>query len=338
MEWTLTALQIVLVLAAYELVRFVVVRRFQAALRAGAVQFVRRHRIRLESARFIDRVWIREALAQDPRIETVLARLARETDRSLVELRGKVDAYVEEIAPFFSLAAYYRLGSVVARRIIDFLFELVVERGGFEAQVAQVPTDAVRVYVINHRANMDPLVLAYGLLRHVPMSYAVGEWALVWPLHTLFRSFGSYFVRRGEPDPLYHAVLERFRPAAGRAGRGHRVLHRGGPVPGRGAAAAPDRPARLHHRAAARSSRAGDRVHAGGAELRSGVRGSDLDPGPTAAVAGRAPREPDLGRVHPPAAGDRQPVPGRDPLSPQVRLRGDRVRRAPVALGVARGR
>ncbi len=42
------------------------------------------------------------------------------------------------------------------------------------------------------------------------MSYAVGEWALVWPLHTLFRMFGSYFVRRGEKDPLYHAVLERF--------------------------------------------------------------------------------------------------------------------------------
>ncbi|MEZ4236426.1 MAG: 1-acyl-sn-glycerol-3-phosphate acyltransferase [Myxococcota bacterium] len=53
-------------------------------------------------------------------------------------------------------------------------------------------------------------MLAYGLLRHVPMSYAVGEWALVWPLHTMFRAFGSYFVRRGEKDPLYHAVLERY--------------------------------------------------------------------------------------------------------------------------------
>ena len=67
-----------------------------------------------------------------------------------------------------------------------------------EAQAAKVPKDAVRVYVINHRANMDPLILAYGLLRHVPMSYAVGEWALVWPLDRLFRAFGSYFVRRGE--------------------------------------------------------------------------------------------------------------------------------------------
>jgi hypothetical protein len=66
------------------------------------------------------------------------------------------------------------------------------------------------VFVINHRSNADFVVLSYGLLRHVALSYAVGEWALVWPLDVLFRAFGSYFVRRGEKDPLYHKVLERY--------------------------------------------------------------------------------------------------------------------------------
>jgi len=47
-------------------------------------------------------------------------------------------------------------------------------------------------------------------MRQVALSYAVGEWARVWPLDVLFRSFGSYFVRRGEKDPLYHRVLERY--------------------------------------------------------------------------------------------------------------------------------
>ena len=203
-------LQVLGAIVAYEAVRALLVRRARSALRAGAVRFVRRHRIRLESARFIDRVWIREALAQDPRIEDVVASLARAGERSVPELRAQVDAYVEEIAPFFSLSAYYRLGPLLARLVLDFCFEIVGEPGGFERQLQKVPKDAIRVYVINHRANLDPMVLAYGLLRHVPMSYAVGEWALVWPLHTLFRSFGSYFVRRGEKDPLYHAVLERF--------------------------------------------------------------------------------------------------------------------------------
>jgi glycerol-3-phosphate O-acyltransferase len=203
-------LQIIGAIVAYEALRAFVLRRVRSSVRASAVRFVRRHRIHLESARFIDRVWIREALAQDPRIGEVVATLAKSGERSVPELRAQVDAYVEEIAPFFSLSAYYRLGPLLARLILDFFFEIVGEPGGFERQLEKVPKDAIRVYVINHRANLDPMVLAYQLLRHVPMSYAVGEWALVWPLHTLFRSFGSYFVRRGEKDPLYHAVLERF--------------------------------------------------------------------------------------------------------------------------------
>jgi glycerol-3-phosphate O-acyltransferase len=42
------------------------------------------------------------------------------------------------------------------------------------------------------------------------VSYAVGEWARIWPLETIFKSFGSYFVRRRYREPLYHAVLERY--------------------------------------------------------------------------------------------------------------------------------
>lgn len=194
----------------YELIRFVVVRFVRRRWQAGAEDFVRRHRIQMESARFIDRVWIRERLAQDASIEQKVVTISRETGRTLTELRRQVDVYVDEIAPVFSMSAYYRFGASIAKRFVDFMFEVVVEPGGFERQMKDVPDDAVRVYVINHRANMDPLVLAYGLLRHVPMSYAVGEWALVWPLDWLFRRFGSYFVRRGEKDPLYHAVLERF--------------------------------------------------------------------------------------------------------------------------------
>jgi glycerol-3-phosphate O-acyltransferase len=198
-------LDILLVWIAYEFIRSFVVRRVTTAWRKSATGFVRRHRIQLESATFLDRVWIREALAQDPRIEHAIANQAG-PENSVAMLRARADAYAEEIAPFFNLSAYYRFGNSLGRRVLNFCFELVVEPGGFERQLKHVPEGAVRVYVMNHRANMDPLVVAYGLLRHVPMSYAVG----VWPLHTLFRAFGSYFVRRGEKDPLYHMVLKRF--------------------------------------------------------------------------------------------------------------------------------
>jgi len=63
---------------------------------------------------------------------------------------------------------------------------------------------------MNHRSNADYVVVAYVLARGVAVSYAVGEWARVWPLETIFKSFGSYFIRRRYREPLYHAVLERY--------------------------------------------------------------------------------------------------------------------------------
>lgn len=197
-------------IAGYELVRWLVLRRLRGRLRAGAVRFVRRHRIQLESARFIDRVWIREALAQDPAVEEAIVQVARQSGESPALLRARADTYAEEISPYFSLAAYYRLGAGLARTAVNFCFELIMRPQQFEEQLALAPPGAVRVYVMNHRSNADSLVLSYGLLRRMCLSYAVGEWALIWPLDTLFRAFGSYFVRRGERDPLYHAVLERF--------------------------------------------------------------------------------------------------------------------------------
>jgi glycerol-3-phosphate O-acyltransferase len=44
----------------------------------------------------------------------------------------------------------------------------------------------------------------------VSISYAVGEWARAFPLEYVFKSFGSYFIRRRYREPLYHTVLEQY--------------------------------------------------------------------------------------------------------------------------------
>ncbi len=205
-----TVLAVLAIIVGYELLRFALVRRVRARLHEGAVRFVRRYRVRLESARFIDRVWLREALLQDAEIDRAVSEASAERGEPVLVLRDRVEAYVAEITPAFSLTAYYRVGALLARLSVDFLYELVFDPRSYEAAVSKVPPGAIRVFVINHRSNADYVLLSYGLLRHVALSYAVGEWARVWPLDLLFRSFGSYFIRRGEKDRLYHKVLERY--------------------------------------------------------------------------------------------------------------------------------
>ena len=66
---------------------------------------------------------------------------------------------------------------------------------------------AAAVFAINHRSNTDYLLVAHMLFKFISLSYAVGEWARVWPLNHVFKWFGGYFVRRRYREQLYHAVL-----------------------------------------------------------------------------------------------------------------------------------
>src|SRR5688500_8838521 len=78
------------------------------------------------------------------------------------------------------------------------------------SSAASLPKDAIIVYMMNHRSNADYVLVGYVLSGEVAISYAVGEWARAFPLEYLFKSFGSYFIRRRFREPLYHAVLERY--------------------------------------------------------------------------------------------------------------------------------
>ena len=64
-----------------------------------------------------------------------------------------------------------------------------------------VPPDASVVFVINHRSNMDYVLVTYVAATSSALSYAVGEWAQVWGLRGLIRAMGAYFVRRDQFQP-----------------------------------------------------------------------------------------------------------------------------------------
>jgi len=56
----------------------------------------------------------------------------------------------------------------------------------------------------------------------------VGEWAKIWPLHTLIRAMGAFFVRRHSGNALYRRVLERYIHMATREGVCQAVFLEGG--------------------------------------------------------------------------------------------------------------
>ncbi len=164
-----------------------------------------------------------------PEIVRAVQNYAKEHRVSIEQARDQAKKYLQEIVPKFNLLAYYRIGAPVARAIMHFLYRVVVERKPIrDFNDSAASRGAAVVYIINHRSNADYVLVAHMLFKFISLSYAIGEWARVWPLNHVFKWFGGYFVRRRYREPLYHAVLAKFVQTITRHGVTQGVFIEGG--------------------------------------------------------------------------------------------------------------
>lgn len=118
-------------------------------------------------------------------------------------------SYAREIVPGFSTAAYFGFATRFAKLLSTALYR--VRLGAYDEEaIRKISPDATVIFVMNHRSNMDYLLVTYLVAGRSALAYAVGEWARVWPLRTLVRALGGYFIRRKSRNALYRRVLARY--------------------------------------------------------------------------------------------------------------------------------
>ncbi len=168
-----------------------------------------------------------DRLTYDPQIVATIEAEAQTTGTPREVLIREIERYAREIVPSFNAYAYFRIGYYIARRTVEFLYRV---RLGYadDASLASIEPNASVVFVMNHRSNMDYIIVAYMAANRSALSYAVGEWARIWPLQTLIRSLGAFFVRRNSGSPLYRQVLARYVQAATGGGVTQAVYPEGG--------------------------------------------------------------------------------------------------------------
>ena len=174
-----------------------------------ALRALHQSRGRVDRFKLTRKSFIREMLLADDEIAQAVREHAAENSLSEPETWKRVEAYVDEIVPFFNILTYYRIGLVVARTLLNFFYKVSAEYAGRSSH-GTLPKDAIVVYLMNHRSNADYVLVGYVLSGQVAISYAVGEWARTFPLEYIFKSFGAYFIRRKFREKLYHTVLERY--------------------------------------------------------------------------------------------------------------------------------
>ncbi len=168
-----------------------------------------------------------QRLKYDPEVAEAIGEHAREEGVREDVAFEQVEQYAREIVPAFSASAYFGFGTRASKWVSQMLFR--VRLGAFdEENIAAIDPDATVVFVMNHRSNMDYLLVTWLAAERSALSYAVGEWARVWPLSALIRSMGAFFIRRRSRSPLYRKVLARYVQMATAAGVTQAVFPEGG--------------------------------------------------------------------------------------------------------------
>jgi glycerol-3-phosphate O-acyltransferase len=103
-----------------------------------------------------------------------------------------------------------------------------VRIGKIDAELAQFDHKATVIFVINHRSNMDYVLITWLVAGRSAISYAVGEWARIWPMSALIRAMGAYFIRRSSRNTLYRRVLARYVQMATADGTTQAIFPEGG--------------------------------------------------------------------------------------------------------------
>jgi glycerol-3-phosphate O-acyltransferase len=166
-------------------------------------------------------------LLTDPKVQQAAEQHAFEKRIALARALAQVETYAREIVPAFNAYLYFRTGYWLGRRVARLLYRVrigYVDSAGLE----RIDPDATVVCVMNHRSNMDYVLAGFLAADQAALSYAVGEWARIWPLSALIRAMGAYFVRRNSRDELYRRVLERYIAMATEAGVPQAVFPEGG--------------------------------------------------------------------------------------------------------------
>jgi len=168
-----------------------------------------------------------DQLVFDDKVAEAIKQYADEHAMPKEVVQAKVARYANEIAPSFNAYVYFRFGYWLAKSIGRMLYRV---RVGFydDDQLKNISSDASVVFVMNHRSNLDYILVSFLAAEKTALSYAVGEWARIWPLQTLIKSMGAFFVRRNSGNALYRRVLERYINLATRAGVCQAVFLEGG--------------------------------------------------------------------------------------------------------------
>lgn len=194
---------------------------FVSLLFPGARWFMRRRirnmirelntrlQLKIEPFKMTKRQSLIDRLEYDTEIVKAAEAYAFDNKIPIEEAMALVGVYAREIVPSFNAYVYFSVAYRIAQWTVRVLFRVRLGSSD-EDKLTRMSKNSSVVFVMNHRSNVDYILVAYLVATRSAISYAVGEWARVWPLQALIQSLGAFFIRRGSGNNLYRKVVARY--------------------------------------------------------------------------------------------------------------------------------
>ena len=186
-----------------------------------------RLKLKIHPFKMTERRVLIDRITHDPDVMRAAEAHALAENMPLSVASDMVHRYATEIVPSFSAYTYFKVGANIARWLSVAIYRVRLGYLNVEA-LEKIDPNAAVIFVMNHRSNMDYILVTYMASSQTALSYAVGEWARIPVLQTLIRSMGAYFIRRNARNQLYRKVLARYVQMSTDAGVTQAIFPEGG--------------------------------------------------------------------------------------------------------------
>lgn len=182
------------------------------ALQRHLLAIINQHRHSILGPVKKSRVELKENILTHHRTQKFILDYSSNKAIPIHQVQKKADNYLEEIAANYSLN-WVKLYDITLRVILKTLFDgMIIDYKGLE-RLKTMARRGPLVLIPCHKSHLDYLILSFIFYHnHMPCPHiAAGKNLSFWPLGTIFRGGGAFFLRRTfKGNPLYAKVFSEY--------------------------------------------------------------------------------------------------------------------------------
>jgi glycerol-3-phosphate O-acyltransferase len=151
---------------------------------------------------------IRQDILTGEELRQFMVTYAKRREITIFDAHREAIGYVDEIAAKYS-PSFINLAHRFLRFFLGMVFESVTFNRDMLARIKRMARNGPIVFVPAHKSHMDSLLLLYTLYdNHMPCPHTFAGINLAfWPMGSLFRKGGAFFVRRSFKGAVFYAKV-----------------------------------------------------------------------------------------------------------------------------------